>query len=540
MAELQRPNILLIVADDLGYADIGAYGGEIHTPNLDQLAREGARFTSFYTQASCSPTRSILLTGVDNHLNGLGTMAEDHLPHQDGLPGYVGYLNQKVVTVASLLKDSGYNTYMAGKWHLGTAETQRPANRGFEKTYVLLHGGGNHFNDSGNNSRRPKVAYASNGKLVQRPDRVYSSNLFTDKLLGFLEDSDGGIEQQPFFAYLAFTAPHFPLQAPQELIQKYALRYESGWDEIRAVRFKRMKKLGLVAKDQTLPPRLSSVPAWDSLGEAARKIEAKKMAVYAAMVDNLDANVGRLINHLKARGQYENTLILFMSDNGADPYDRSHRQIYRDFFASGYTNTLENMGNANSYFFNGAAWAQVASVYQKDYKFLLSQGGIHAPFIMRYPGQLDKGDNRDAFASVYDITPTLLEVAGLAHPGKEYKGRAVFPLQGRSMFAYLQGKQESVYASTDPVAFELFGHSAVFIDRYKALKIRPPQGDDQWRLYNLLKDPGEHRDLAGQMPKLLVSMKQHYADYKKANGVINEPDGVTAYPEVPRYTGLDR
>ena len=534
-AELPRPNILLIVADDLGYADIGAYGGEIDTPNLDQLAQEGARFTSFYTQASCSPTRSILLTGVDNHRNGLGTMAEDHLPHQDGQPGYVGYLNQNVLTVARLLNDSGYKTYMAGKWHLGTEEAQRPANRGFDKTYVLLHGGGNHFNDNGNNSLRPKVDYASNGKLVQRPDNTYSSDLFTDKLLGFLEAETG---EEPFFAYLAFTAPHFPLQAPQALIQKYATEYVSGWDEIRAKRFQRMKNLGLVAKEQTLPPRLSSVPAWASLAEAARKIEAKKMAVYAAMVDNLDANVGRVIDHLKASGQYENTLILFMSDNGADPYDRSHRQIYQDFFASGYVNTLENMGKANSYFFNGTAWAQVASVYQKDYKFLLSQGGIHAPFIIRYPGQPDNRKDRKSFVSIYDITPTLLDFAGVDHPGKNYRGRAVFPLQGRSMLAYLEGKRKFVYASTEPVAFELFGHGAVFMGRYKALKIRPPQGDDQWRLYNLLEDPGEHRDLADQMPELLASLLRYYAEYSKANGIISEPDGVTAYPEVPRYTGL--
>jgi len=534
---MQRPNILLIVADDLGYADIGAYGGEINTPNLDQLAEEGARFTSFYTQASCSPTRSILLTGVDNHRNGLGTMAEDRLPHQHDLPGYVGYLNQQVVTVAQLLKDGGYHTYISGKWHLGIAKAQRPANRGFEKSYVLLHGGGNHFNDNGNNSKRRKVSYASNGKLVQRPSNVYSSDLFTDKLLAFLKADNKRAEKKPFFAYLAFTAPHFPLQAPVDLIQKYISGYASGWDKIRAQRFQGMKNVGLIENDQTLPPRLNSVPAWDSLGEPAQKLEAKKMAVYAAMVDSLDANIGRVIDHLKTTGQYENTIILFLSDNGADPYDRSHRQIYRDFFSDGYVNTLENMGNANSYFFNGTAWAQVASVYQKDYKFLLSQGGIHAPLIMRYPGQLDKGGDKVAFASVYDITPTLLEFAGVAHPGKRYQGRVVSPLQGRSMLNYLYDRHTSVYTDKEPIAFELFGHGAVFMGDYKALKIRPPQGDDQWRLYNLRKDPGELQDLAGQKPELLVLLKQYFSDYMTANHIISEPDGVTAYPEVPRYTG---
>ena len=227
-----------------------------------------------------------------------------------------------------------------------------------------------------------------------------------------------------------------------------------------------------------------------------------------------------------------------MSDNGADPYDRSHRPIYRDFFADGYRNSLENMGNKDSYFFNGTGWAQVASVYQRDYKFLLSEGGIHAPLIVRLPQQYSYGENRDAFASVYDITPTLLELAGVSHPGNKYGGRTVYPLQGRSMLAYMAGKQDFVYASTEPVAFELFGHSAVFLGDYKALKLRPPQGDNQWRLYNLAQDPGERTDLSSKFPEQLLVLKQHYAMYVKDNGIITEPDGITAYPEVPGYRAV--
>jgi arylsulfatase len=522
-----------MVADDLAYGDIGAYGGEIHTPNLDQLAQQGAKFTAFYTQASCSPTRSILLTGVDNHQNGLGTMAEDRLPHQNKLPGYVGYLNDRVVTIAQLLKDGGYDTYMAGKWHLGVDKKQRPAARGFQQSYALLHGGGNHFNDNGNNTKLPKVIYSRNGEITKRPNAVYSSDLFTGKLLGFIDEQKN--DERPFFAYLAFTAPHFPLQAPKALIQKYSSRYVDGWDKIRAKRFSRMKALALVEPSIALPPRLSTVPAWHSLSKREQLIEAKKMAVYAAMVDNLDQNVGKVIAYLKAKGLYDNTIIVFMSDNGADPYDRSHRAIYKDYFKANYNNSLENMGAADSYWFNGPGWAQVGSVYQRDYKFLLSEGGIHAPFIMRYPGVVDDGKNRIAFASVYDIVPTFLQAAKLTHPGVRYGTREIFTTPGRSMLPYLRNDQPSVYSEREAVSMEIFGHGVVFMGAWKAVKLRPPISDNQWHLYNLERDPTESNDRSMENPNLLASMIQKYEQYRKDNGVISEPDGVTAYPEIPQY-----
>ena len=532
-----RPNIILIVADDLGFGDLGAFGGEISTPNLDALANEGLRLTAFHTLSTCSPTRSILLTGVDNHLNGMGTMLEDRLPHHENLPGYAGVLGDKVETVARLLQNAGYNTHMSGKWHLGYENHQTPHARGFEQTFALLNGGGNHFNDDGNNSRNPKSSYRRNGVPTERPDG-YSSDVFTDQLLNNLAASEA--INKPFFAYLAFTAPHWPLQAPRETISQYVGAYDEGWDAIREHRYTRMKSMGLIPAHAPLPPRIAEVPAWESLSATERQNEARKMAIYAAMIDNLDANVGRLLQYLKAAEQYDNSIIIFMSDNGADPYDRSQRPAYRSFFADqAYDNSLENMGAGNSYTFAGLGWAQVSSVHQSHYKFLPSEGGTRSPTIVRMPntgnGQRQRGAILDEFASIRDITPTFLDVAGAdAQPSDDN----LYNPSGRSMLAYLNGDETEVYGATEPVAFELFGHASVYMGHWKAMRIRAPWQDGSWSLYNLQQDPGEQVNLAQVEPEILDTLLQAFAEYKVSNGVITEPEDATAYPSKPNYVEL--
>ena len=532
-----RPNIILIVADDLGYGDLGAFGGEINTPNLDSLANEGVRLTGFHTLSSCSPTRSILLTGVDNHLNGMGTMLEDRLPHHEGLPGYAGVLGDNVVTVARLLQRAGYKTFMSGKWHLGYEDHQTPHARGFEQTFALLNGGGNHFSDDGNNLRNLKSSYRRNGLPTMRPGG-FSSDVFTDQLIKNLaaaEDTD-----QPFFAYLAFTAPHWPLQAPRETITRYLGTYDEGWDAIRERRFLRMKSMGLIPAHTSLPARIAEVPAWDILSTTERKNEARKMAVYAAMVDNLDANVGRLLQYLKDSQQYDNSLIIFMSDNGADPYDRSQRPAYRSFFADkAYDNSLENMGAGNSYTFAGLGWAQVSSVHQSHYKFLPSEGGTRSPTIVRVPvtenSQRQKRETLNGFASILDITPPLLDVADA---GDQENKDLTYKPSGKSMLAYLSGEEPAVYGATEPVSFELFGHGAVYMGPWKAMRLRAPWRDSHWALYNLEQDPSEQKDLAQVEPEILDTMLQAFAEYEVTNGVITEPADVTAYPSKPNYIEL--
>ncbi len=530
-----RPNILLIVADDLGYGDLGAFGGEIETPNIDRLARQGARFTRFYSHVSCSPTRSLLLTGVDNHLNGLGTMAEDRLPHQAGLPGYVGYLNHEVVTVARLLNDAGYHTYMTGKWHLGLTRETDPFRRGFERTYALLQGTANHFNGDGANANQPKADYTEDGEATERPVGPYSSDLFTDKMIAAIEQGHG--DGKPFFALLSFTAPHFPLQAPAPLIDKYAERYADGWDATRQRRFERLQALGLAPAEMTLPPRIEEVPDWHSLTAEERSVEARKMAIFAAMVDNLDANVGRVLGLLEELGETGNTLVVFMSDNGSDPYDRNGRPIYAALRERGYDNSLANMGAANSYIFYGLGWAQVGSVHHRHYKFVTSEGGMHAPMIARFPGTLAAGDDRDAFAGALDLAPTFLDVAGVDHPGSEYRGRAVHAMRGRSLLPYIRDSRNVPYAADEPVAFEIFGHGVVFMGPWKAVRLRQPWDDGTWRLYNLATDPGERHDLASVQPEILAGLLEAFERFAAANGVIEEPRDATAYPYKPGHLG---
>ena len=534
-APSDKPNILLIVADDLGYGDIGAFGGEIHTPNIDLLASRGLRFTSFHTQASCSPARSMLLTGVDNHLNGMGIMAEDLLPHHANLPGYVGHLNDQVFTVASRLKGAGYRTLMSGKWHLGFKPEQRPFSRGFESTFALLNGTANHYNEAGPNAAQARATYTRNGKIIRRP-KGYSSDLFTDELIQNLDLNKKG--KQPFFAYLSFTAPHWPLQAPRNSIEKYKNTYGVGWDKIRETRFVSMRDRGLMPANVTLPARVGGVPAWDALSKPEQAIESRKMAVYAAMVDNLDSNIGRLVQYLKAEGEYENTLIIFMSDNGTDPYDRSERGIYKGWIKDNYRNNLENIGNEDSYTFYGPGWAQVGSVHHRYYKFLPTEGGTHAPLVISYPNLNKKGELKTAFFSVLDITPTLLELAGIDKIEKPDNESAFYVPSGRSILSYLTGSSDSVYLPNEAVAFELFGHSSVYMGQWKALSLRPPWGNNTWSLYDLSKDPGETVDLSKVEPEKLETMVEAYAEYKLKNKVITEPEDATAYPVKPHYIKL--
>lgn len=308
-----RPNILLIVADDLGFSDLGAFGGEIHTPHLDAIAREGLRFTNFHTASTCSPTRAMLLSGTDHHLAGLGTMAESIRPHQQGQPGYEGYLNDHVAALPELLQDAGYYTVMSGKWHLGLTPERFPSRRGFEKSFALLPGAANHYAfEAGipeeGTPRLLKITrglYAEDDQyLTSIPEDFYSSDDFTDRLLRYLQD-DTARQDRPFFAYLPFSAPHWPLQAPQEDIVKYKGVYDEGPEVLREQRLAKLKQLGLVDEQATIHPVLAQTASWQQLSEEEKQISARTMEVYAAMVDRMDQNVGRVVQYLKQTKQYD-------------------------------------------------------------------------------------------------------------------------------------------------------------------------------------------------------------------------------------------
>ena len=299
--QIDRPNVLLIVADDLGYSDLGVFGGEINTPNLDAIGHNGILLTQFYSASTCSPTRAMLLSGTDNHLAGLGHMYEEMRANQVGYPGYEGYLNFRVASLAEIMRDAGYRTLMTGKWHLGLTEETSPHARGFERSFTLAQGGAAHLGDMPLIGAYPSI-YREDGKLAGIPDDFYSSRFYARKLIEYLESSD--TDGRPFFAYLAFTAPHWPLQAPRESVEKYAGSYDAGWDALQKERFENMKKLGLIDRDALPFARLETEPAWQDLPDDEKQIEARKMEVFAAMVDDMDRYTGEVIDYLKSSGQF--------------------------------------------------------------------------------------------------------------------------------------------------------------------------------------------------------------------------------------------
>jgi arylsulfatase len=512
-----RSNIVLIVADDLGYSDLGCFGSEISTPNIDALAAQGQIFTSFYTAAACSPTRAMLLTGVDHHQAGLGDMAERmiSIPEEVGQPGYEGYLNGQVVSVAQLLLDAGYHTYMAGKWHLGLTPDQSPGAKGFERSFALLEGYANHFYPN-----RQQATFWKDDEFAYYPDGQFSTDLYTDKLLQYLKRDEK--DNVPFFLYAAYTAPHWPLQAPDEYLRKYEGKYDQGYESLRRNRLAGLKHQGLISDSLVLPSlpkvkgnlhNISERPLlpWDSLSVFEQAVESKKMEIYAAMIDNLDANIGRLIAYLKKIGAYENTLFIFISDNGAAALEAVE--------VPDVNNAITDMGTTNSFVAYGPQWAHASSAYNYLYKGYSSEGGIHTPMIIKTPHQKVGKNNSSAFCSVLDIAPTLLDLAGIKYPSSHH-GSVLVKYQGASLLPYLNEEANEVHEDDYVMGWELFGRCALRKGKYKIAKIEQPFGSDAFQLFDIEQDPTESIDLAKLHPGIYQEMLDHWEEYVKENGVI--------------------
>ena len=516
----RSPNILLIVADDLGYSDIGPFGGEIATPTLDTLAREGLMLSNFHVLPTCSPSRSVLLSGVDNHLAGMGTMGEIMTPEMEGHSGYVGYLNFEVAALPEVLRAAGYHTYMAGKWHLGSEEETSPYARGFEETFALVPGGGSHWSDRKPLSPPQEMIYRRNGEIVTSlPDDFYSTKDYTDHLLEWIKSDHG--DGKPFFAYLSYTAPHDPLHAPKEYIEKYEGKYDTGWDVLREKRLERLKALDIVPKAVQAFPRLANVEAWDAMPADKRRERARDMEVYAAMVDYMDEQIARVIDHLKETGEYENTLILFFSDNGANGALPTAYPGQTEEHLNSFDNSLENRGLANSFIEQGPGWAQASMSPSRLFKAFTSEGGIRSPCLVKVPGKpSNAGTVNHSFFHVRDITPTILDIAGVPHP-REIGGREVHSLQGNSVLGLFTGKTQDAYAGADDVGYELFGLKAYIAGEWKILWMPEPFGTGEWELFDLSQDPAEMNDLSEQYPDRLAVMKASWEQYRKDNGVLD-------------------
>jgi arylsulfatase A-like enzyme len=594
----KRPNILYIMADDLGYSDIHAFGGEINTPNLDALVASGRILTNHHTGTVCAITRAMLISGTDHHLVGEGTMGTP-TDERRGLPGYEGYLNDRSLSVAQLLKDGGYHTYMAGKWHIGsgivgstTGGGQTPDQWGFEHSYALLGGAAtNHFAHEPAGSKN----YTEDGQYVQpgQPDQpggtggspavFYSTDFYTQRLISYIDSKKG--DGKPFFAYAAYTSPHWPLQVPEPYLHNYAGKYDAGYDVIRNARIARQKALGIIPADfnpyQGAPETLTSSPAtasngtanakyinavhsaaqgysdygpgtvnksWNSLSAAEKKAQARYMEIYAGMVENLDHNIGLLIQHLKDIGEYDNTFILFQSDNGAEgwPIDSGADPTATDTANASdaiYSTLGTDNGQQNARRLQyGLRWAEVSATPFRLTKGFSGEGGVSTPLIAHLPGQTAQLPTLRAFTHVTDNTATFLAVAQIMPPtqaapalintltgvdsnkGKVvYNNRYVYPVTGRSMLPLLKGD------ATGEVHTAAFGDEAYgrgylrsADGRWKALWTEPPSGpvDGHWQLFDLQADRGENNDVSTQNPSVIDNLVQQWNNYMSAVGGV--------------------
>lgn len=510
-----RPNILLIVADDLGYADLGVFGGDIRTPNIDALAAAGLLFTQFHTAPLCSPTRAMLLSGNNNHVAGVGRQGGS--PVLDvSIPGYEAHLSDRVAPMPKLLRDAGYHTYTAGKWHLGTAPEHGPGAAGFERSFNNAHGGGSHFSNMG--FFEGGGLYRENGVEIDYPEGRYTTELFTDYLIQFIDEQQH--DGRPFFAFAAYTSPHWPLQVPDDYLDLYAGQYDQGYDRLREERFTSLMQAGIIPEGSELPPRNDAIMPWDDLSVEQQRVEARKMELYAAMVQNLDFHVGRLVDHLKEIGEYDNTLIVFMSDNGAAAEDFFYVGQFSDYLQGNYDNSYENMGRPMSWVSYGPQWAEAGSAPFSRYKGFTMEGGMVAPMIVTGPGVEREGEIHRSYTTVMDLAPTFLELAGAEYPSDG----SVWPMLGESILAVLNGGSETVHANDYVTTLFHSGRAFVRQGKWKLVNLDRPFDEAGFRLFDLEADPGETRDLSTREPERYTLMLELWRVKRRELGIVLPSD----------------
>ena len=516
----RRPNILLVVADDMGWTDLGSFGSEIATPNLDALADGGVTFTNFYASLSCSPTRSMLLSGTDNHLAGLGNMGELITSEQRGQPGYEGHLNDRVVSLAEVLRDGGYHTYMAGKWHLGHAPAYFPHARGFERSFSMLLGGASYWSDMfGLLADQEEIAeyVLDDERLETLPKDFYATRTYADFLIQAIRANRG--DGKPFLAYLAFTAPHDPMQVPEPWLSMYRGDYSDGYEVLKEQRAAAAQRRGVATAGARTPTRHPMLQAWDSLSEEQQALESRGMEIYAGMVANMDYHFGRVVQFLRDIGEYDNTVVIFLSDNGPNPWVSEDYPGNRGsaWFAQ-FDNAIQNLGHPMSHYAYGMGWASASSGPLDLFKMTVGEGGIRTPLLIAGP-DVAGGRQVDAFAYVWDVMPTILDLAGIPHPA-EYRGRQVERMRGRPLTGVLTGAADTVYGATDIVGGEMLNGKWMRQGVFKAVSVAPPYGTGTWHLYDVANDPGETRDLAGEHPAILQRLRAAWDQYAREVGVV--------------------
>ena len=497
-----RPNIMLIIADDLGFTDLGSFGSEIPTPNLDRIAFEGVRLSGLHAASACQQTRVMLMAS---------TSVAAALERRPSLPSgdRDNRLSLEWAIVPELLRDAGYSTYMAGKWDLGLSGAYTPAQRGFERSFAMLSSSASHLAEY---FRSDMIVYADDGRGVSVdsfPEDFYSTDAYTDKMLEYLQAHEDGT---PWFAYLPYTAPHWPLQVPDEWLDRYAGKYDAGYDALREARLARAQTLGV------LPPQASpdsfepTAQPWTSLTAEERRDHARAQEIYAAMVEYLDMSVGRIIGYLESTGQLDNTVFFFMSDHGAST-SGIRRRLPNGL--AGSNNEYDNFGRIGSFIDHGLGFGEAASAPFKYFKSTLSEGGLRAAAFVRYPRSIQGGGVSHELVTVMDILPTLVEIAGHSHPGAgDYNGRRIRGIRGRSFWSHLTGDEPNVHASSDAAGWAQGGAGALIRGHFKIINEPAPASDSDdptpWRLYDLSNDPGETRDLAGLQPELVAELVREW------------------------------
>ncbi|QDV53299.1 Arylsulfatase [Gimesia fumaroli] len=525
-AAAERPNIILILADDLGYSDLGCYGGEIQTPHIDSLAAGGVRFTQLYNSARCCPTRASLMTGLYPSQAGIGDFTTPR-PNKKRGPGYLGRLNNRCATMAEVLKPAGYGCYYVGKWHMHP-ETG-PIKRGFDEFYGYTKG---HSHDQYDADYYIRLPQGRKKEIDPPANQYYATDVFNQYALEFIRQ--GQKSDKPWFLFLGHSSPHFPVQAPAERADKYEATYRRGWDELRAERYDRMQQLGLIdGKHWKLTPRSivpvdrddiangfsgQQNPAWNSLDEARQQDLARRMAVFAAMVEGVDTGVGQIIDHLKKTEDFENTLILFLSDNGAcyewGPFGfdgRSRKGITT--LRTGVE--LRKTGGPGTHQSYGSGWANLGNTPFRLYKHFTHEGGISSPFIAHWPQGIDKSNRwvRDP-AHVMDLLPTLIEVAGATYP-KQQKGTTITPLEGMSLLPAMRGEQ----LPERTIGFDHQAAHALRKGDWKIVWSKRMPTEIKWELYNLADDCCELNDLAEKYPERVQAMAAEWETWARHVGV---------------------
>ncbi|KAL3476666.1 alkaline-phosphatase-like protein [Aspergillus californicus] len=563
----KRPNFLFILADDLGFSDIGCYGSEIQTPNIDALAAEGVRMLNHHAAAACSPTRAMLLSGTDAHLGGLGTLIEfkqsaKGAERWSGKAGYEGFLNRDVATLPEILGDNGYHTVMSGKWHLGMRTAQGPWERGFQKAFAMLPGCCNHYGWEPTQEHFPiggRPIHAEKGRKVditpnktEDPEGFYSTDYYTNRLIQYLDERNEDDRSKPFFSFLPYTAPHWPLQCSRAQRDKYKGVYDKGPYALRTSRLQKLAEMGII-DESVIPHRVetSTVNAeeWDTLTTEEKKSSVRAMETYAGMVDTIDVNVGKVIDYLKKTGEYDNTFIVFMSDNGAEGAALEAVPILGENIMGTihkhYDNSYENIGAFNSYTWLGPLWAQASTAPSRLFKCFPSQGGILVPCVVKPPTQgfssLPTGSFSRSFTTVMDFVPTFLDLAGVSLPPvtnkasramTTFRGREVHAVKGKSWVPFFsrgeQAEEDATFAihpSSEPIGWELFARGALRKGDWKIVHFAKAQGgagegDDGWELFNVRQDPGETIDLAGAEPEKLKELIECWDEYVVECGIV--------------------